>query len=57
MRTDLENGFRKHPRLKDQIARLSVKREPRYVDVTLTHGLIKARRPLTAAVIENFHVV
>ena len=50
-RIKLEDGFWQQPRLKFQIARLFVKREPRYINMTVSHGVIKTRSPNTPATI------
>ena len=54
---NVEHRIRQHPRLKDEIALLFVKREPRYLNGTARRGEIKSRVPLTPAVAENPDVV
>jgi len=49
----LQSWFQQRPRLEDQLALLLVKREPRYVDVTLTHGLFVPWFPWATAVFIN----
>jgi len=53
----LQSWFQQRPRLEDQLALLLVKREPRFVDVTLTHGLFVPWFPLATAVFINNHEV
>ena len=54
---NLHNGFRMYPRLKRQVTRLFVKREPRYVNATLSHWEIKPRLPRAFTVTIDVHVV
>ena len=53
----VEDRIMQQPRLEDQIARLLVKREPRYVNGTLSHREIEPRIPQTYAVIKNRYIV
>jgi len=57
IRMKLEDGFWQQPRLKFQLAGLFVKREPLYVNVTVSHGVIKTRSPSTPALCRKPHVV
>lgn len=53
----LEDEFWQQPRLKFQLAGLFIKREPRYINVTVSHGVIKMRYPITPAIWCKHHVV